>query len=341
MDAARPAGAGAAKAPFRVLANLFGIAFGLAGLAHAWSTAAASADVPAWPGDALWVLTALVWLVTVIAYVRDVVAGGRLRADLGDPIYGPYVSLVVIVPMMLGPALARHERGAGEAVFLAGLVATVLIGGWLIGDWIFVEARLEQLHPGYLLPTVAGAQIAAAGGAMLGHHRLAFCLFGLGMVCWVVLGSITWLRLFTQPALPPSLLPTMAIEVAPPAVTSDAWFVINGGRPDPIALMLAGYMLLMVLVQVRLAPAFLRSPFGPGTWAFAFAYASVFAVAIRWVAAVDAAHSDIWTYALLAVITLVIGALSVRTVAGLARGTFLPRFDCRRPSAPPTDRSSG
>jgi hypothetical protein len=36
--------------------------------------------------------------------------------------------------MMPGLALARHERGAGEAVFLAGLIATVLIGGWLTGD---------------------------------------------------------------------------------------------------------------------------------------------------------------------------------------------------------------
>lgn len=42
-------------------------------------------------------------------------------------------------------------------MFLAGLVATVLAGGWITGRWLAVPLPLERWHPGYQLPTVAGA----------------------------------------------------------------------------------------------------------------------------------------------------------------------------------------
>src|SRR5262249_53998671 len=146
------------------------------------------------------------------------------------------------------------------AVFLAGLAATTLIGAWVTGDWILGKGRLSQGHPRYLLPTVAAAQIAPPGAAALGPHPLALRPVRAGAVRCVVPGSVHRRRLFTQPGLPPALLPTMAIEAASAAVASDAWFSINGGRPGPLALMLGGYVLLMVMVQLRLVPAFLRAP---------------------------------------------------------------------------------
>jgi tellurite resistance protein len=81
----------------------------------------------------------------------------------------------------------------------------------------------------------------------------------------------------------------------------------------------------MVLVQVRLFPLYRTVPFGPGFWAFSFSYAAVFTVAIRWLAAEQTPNARTWTAALLAVLTLAFAALIARTVADLAKGTFLPR----------------
>jgi tellurite resistance protein TehA-like permease len=58
-------------------------------------------------------------------------------------------------------------------VFLTGLVLTVTYGGWLSGQWIIGDLRLDQWHAGYLLPTVAGGLVAAAGSATLGYVTLA------------------------------------------------------------------------------------------------------------------------------------------------------------------------
>ena len=95
----------------------------------------------------------------------------------------------------------------------------------------------------------------------------------------------------------------MAIELAPPVVAGNAWFLINGNRPDTLAYVLAGYALLMVLVQIRLIPLYTKVPFVTEMWAFSFSYAAAFDVGIRWLAAENAPGQRPLTYCLLAVIT--------------------------------------
>lgn len=317
MDRSRP--------HVRITPNLIGIAFGIAGLAQVWSTANAVAQSPEWVATSLWLLAGIAWLVTAGPYVVRGVLTRQLWADLADPIFSPFTALAFIVPMLLGVELARYQRGLGETVFFVALALTVLLGGWLSGGWIVVDANLAQWHPGYFLPTVAGGLIGAAGCAQLGYLSLARFMFGYGMICWLVLGSILLTRLFTQPRLPIPLLPTMAIEVAPPVVAGGAWFAINGSQPDAVALGLAGYGVLMVMVQLRLIPLYAGVPFGVGWWSFSFSYAAAFSVGIRWLGVEQVPGQQALTYLLLAVVTAGIAALLFRTVVGLRRGTFLPR----------------
>jgi tellurite resistance protein len=311
----------------RITPNLFGIAFGLAGLAECWDVAATTGGVPVWVGDISWSAAALVWAVLVVVYLRDARAHGSLGSELRDPVFAPFVVLVTIVPMLLGTTVAEHARITGVTVFAVAFFATVGLGGWLSGQWILSDIPLARWHPGYFLPTVAGGYLAATCCAQLGYDDLARVMFGYGTVCWLVLGSILLLRLFTQPLLPVSLLPTMAIEVAPPVVAGTSWFMINGGQVDGLALGLAGYSTLMVLVQLRLVEVYRTVPFGPGWWSFSFSYAAVFVNAIFWLSAENVPHRTAWTDVLLAVVTMAIAALAVRTGVALARGTFLPRIE--------------
>jgi tellurite resistance protein len=303
----------------RLTPNLFGIPFGLAGLAQCWQIAVATAGAPQAVADVWWLLAALAYLVVTVLYV-----GQRGTKDLADPIFSPFTALVAIVPMLLSVGLGVHAPTAGKIVYGVALAGTVLLGGWLTGNWILADLDFTQWHPAYFLPTAAGGLIAAAGAAGFGMHRLALVMLGYGVICWLVLSSILLLRLFAQPSLPPPLLPTMAIEVAPPVVAGNAYFVINGGHLDDLLLALTGYAVLMVLVQIRLIPAYRRAPFGPGWWSFSFSYAAVFAFALRWLRADDVPGRDAWTYGLLIVISLGILALAVRTGLALRAGRFFP-----------------
>jgi tellurite resistance protein len=308
-----------------VTANLFGVPFAFAGLAQCWSTAHVLGSVPAWPSRLLWVLTALIYLGLLVIYVRNVITTGRARTETGDRTFGPFTALILIVPLLLGVALAGAAPRAGMTIFLVSLIMVALYGGWISGQWIVQTVPLDRWHPGYFLPTVAGPLLAAGGCAALGLPGLARVMFGYGLVCWVVLGSIILVRLFTLPLPPAPLVPTLVIELAPPVVAGTAWFVINGNRADTPAQLLAGYAVLMVVVQLRLVPLYLRVPFVAGVWAFGFTGAATVTVIIRWLVAGQVPARQPLTYALLAVVTLGIVALGVRTVLGLVRGTFLPR----------------
>ncbi len=227
--------------------------------------------------------------------------------------------------MLLGVALAQQARAAGEIIFGCGAALTVLLGAWITAGWITLYGQLRRWHPGYFLPTAAGGLIAGGCSAALGFTTLSHVLFGLGAGSFVVLASIISLRLFVLPALPPHLLPTMAIEVAPPVVAGNTWFAINGGRVDMPVAILAGFAVLMLLVQLRLIPMYRTAPFGPGFWAFSFPLAAAVTFGLHWLAAEQVRGRTALGYTVVGILTAGFALLAAGTIAGLINGTFLPR----------------
>jgi len=312
-------------AALHLTANLFAVAFGLAGLAQAWSAVTQLAGSSDWPANVLWIVAAAAWLVTLAGYVTNVAAQRRWKTELSDPTFGPFTALIVIVPMLLGARLAEQARGAGEAVFGCSAVLVVLAGAWITGDWITCDGAIKRWHPGYFLPTAAGGLIAGNASAALGFTTLSRVLFGLGITSFAVLASIISLRLYVVPSLPPPLLPTIAIELAPPVVAGNCWFAINGGRVDIAAAVLGGFSLLMLLVQFRLVPLYRRATFGPGFWAFSFPFAAAVTYGVHWLAVEHVRSGAALGYALVGILTAGFALLAARTITGLIQGTFLPR----------------
>ncbi|HEX6527304.1 MAG TPA: hypothetical protein VF070_45935 [Streptosporangiaceae bacterium] len=306
-------------------ANLFAIPFGLTGLAQTWSAVTRLAGASDWLGNVLWIVAALAWLIILPAYLANVAEQGRWKTELSDPTFGPFTVLIVIVPMQLGARLAEDARGAGEVIFWVSVILVVLNGAWITGDWIVGDYDLRRWHPGYYLPTAAGGLIAGDAAAELGFTTLSHVLFGLGITSFIVLGSIIALRLYDVESLPPPLLPTIAIELAPPVVAGNTWFILNDGKIDTPASILAGLSLLWTLVQFRLIPLYRRAPFGLGYWAFCFPFAAAATYGVRWLAAEHVTGGAGLAYALVGVLTAGFALLAARTVTGLIDGTFLPR----------------
>src|ERR1700761_320144 len=310
----------------RIPPNFFGFGFGLAGLAEIWLVAASQHRAPAAVATALSALAGLVWLAVTVAYLAHLTTDRlALVHDLRDDIVAPFLALSVITPTLLAVVgVYPHDETAGRVLFNVFGVLTVLFGGWITGQWIVGRLSMDHMHPRDLLPTVAGGLVCSAGAAVVGEQRLALVMFGYGTISWLVIGSIVLGRLFLRPMLPVPLLPTLAIEVAPGAVASVAWFDAHGDRIDVPIMLLAGYGALMIVVQLRLLPVFLRLKFMPSTWAFAFSWAAVATAALYWLAATRPAGYRAEQYLVLVAITVLIGAIAVRTVIALVRGTLLP-----------------
>ena len=317
--------AGSQGKALHLTANLFAVPFGLVGLAQAWSAVTKLAGASALPGNVLWIIAAVAWLIILAAYLSNVAAQRRWKAELSDPTFGPFTALIVIVPMLLGARLAEQAKDAGQVVFWVSAALMVVTGAWITGDWITCDGGIRRWNPGYYLPTAAGGLLAGGASAVLGFPTVSRVLFGLGITSFVVLAPIISLRLYDVPSLPPPLLPTIAIELAPPVVAGNAWFEINGDKVDTPAAVLAGLSLLMLLVQLRLVPLYRRAPFGPGYWAFSFPYAAAVTYGVAWLDVEHANGAADVGYALVAILTTGFALLAARTVIGLVHGTFLPR----------------
>ena len=310
----------------RIPLNIFGMGFGIAGLATAWRIAVDQQLSPHEVSDILTSLAAVVWLFSVLLYLRyALTTRGGLASDLHDMTVGPFASLAFISPILLaGDGIAPYDRRVAAVIIDVFIVGIVLLGGWFTGTWMRGGTQLDRLHPGYFLPTVAGGLVASAGAAEVGQERLAQFMLGFGILSWIIVGSMILGRLIFRPALPDALAPTMAIEVAPAAVASLAYFFIHGDHITPFVTALAGYGLLMVVAQIALLGRYVRLKFSLATWAFTFSWAAVASTLLFWIAAEHLTGGRVLAYLVLACISVLVGAIATRTVVAIYLGRLLP-----------------
>lgn len=310
--------------------NRFGIPLGLAGLATAWHAAGAKLGTSAAIPGAIDILAAVVLL--VVGWLYAVQGPRRVVADLRDPVQAPFVAVPAITGMMLAAALASVAFAAGRVLVVIFLALTIGVGSYLVGWWIGGDADQVSVHPGYYLPTVAGGLVGVITLSEVHLRGLAEAAFGVGVLSWVLLGSVVLNRLVTARALPASLQPVTAIELAPPALAGVAWFALASHGTDLVAYAIGGYLVLMALVQVRLLPRYLKLRFSPGFWAFTFSYAIAVTLALEWIARTNPPGATGYAIGAITAITVFIGAIAVRTVIAVARGQFLVQLPDGLPS---------
>ncbi len=248
-----------------------------------------------------------------------------MLGDWRDGALSPFIPLAVIAPMILAVALSRFAFPAGRVLVVVFLALTVLLGGWLTGEWVYAGVPHDRVHPGYYLPTVAGGFVGAYCAALVGLHAIAEAAFGIGILCWVLLAALLLNRLMIRPALPGLLVPTLAIQLAPPVIAGVAYFGVAGSKIDFVAAALGGYAVLMLVVQLRFLPLYARQKFTFGFWAFTFTSAAAAIDALLWLSATRPAGTAAYAAVVLGLVTVLIGAIAVRTVIAIARGQFFPR----------------
>ncbi len=132
-------------------------------------------------------------------------------------------------------------------------------------------------------------------------------------------------RLYTLPAKPPALRPTLGIQLAPPAVGAIAYLSVNGGVPDLVAHALIGYALLQALLMLRLLPWILEQPFGASYWAFTFGATALATAPLRMVAHGDTGPMAVLAPYLFVGANIVVGLIALGTLRLIFQGRLLPK----------------
>lgn len=298
--------------------NLFGIAFGLAGLAGTWTTATAVHLAPEVFGDLLWIAAGAVWLTLLVRYFQR----PSIPTDLEHPVLGPFAALVPATGLLFGGRLAGETLLGGRILIGVMLVVGAVYAGWFLAHLLSGRLTLDDFHPGYLLPTVAAGLIAAQEAATVGWSGVAMGAFGVGVLFWGLTGAALLARLVVRPLAGP-ILPTMAIFAAPPAVAGNAWFVIDGGSLGGVAQLLLGTMVVVLLLQAFVVPAYGKLPFSLGFWALTFTTAASATYGVHWLAGTAVPGWKVLAWVAVGLASGIIGTIavaSVRFVVRSARG---------------------
>lgn len=308
----------------------FSLVMGLCGLSLAWHRAAHALGTAA-HAFALGVgaLAGAVFAALVLGgLLRWLRHPDAVREDLRHPVRHAFFAAVPVSLMLLVTVGVSFDapRPLWSLLWSLACVLQLAVTAWVLGRWLGSrDATPGALWPGVtpvLFIPVVGNVVAPLAGAPLGHAAWSVAQLGIGVFFWPVVLTLVLVRRLSHSPLPPRLLPSWCILLAPPAVVSLA--LLQLGAPQPAVLGVWGVGAFTLLWLIPLAPRLREVPFGLPWWALSFPLAAFTTLTLRLAQTLpEPGVMGLLAWTLLALATLVIGGLCAATVRGLWRGELL------------------
>lgn len=298
---------------------------GVGGLALAWRRAAKVWRLSEQPFHWLLGLAVALFVVVGVGYLAKwVLHPQAARAELGHPIRMAFVPTITISLLVLATGLTELAPQVARVLWWMGAVGHLVATVAVLSAW-FGRPDIGMTHvtPAWFIPIV-GNVITPLAAPAIGNLDLAWFAFGVGVVFWLALLPLVLQRLLLHdPGLPPKMLPTLAIFIAPPSVIALSWQALTGELADPVGRITYAVTLMFVVLLTAQAPRLARLPFALPFLAYTFPLAVAASVSIAMAGALPGVGYDVIAILLLAVATLVIAAVIARLLIAAARGQLL------------------
>ena len=304
--------------------TLFASVMGLGGMSLAWRRAVHTWEAPTWPADVFLATASVVLVLLLVLYAAKWARHpAAARAELRHPIRMTFAPTLTIALLVVATAARDVAPGAASALWWVGAVGHLVATVAVLSAW-FGRADIGHgvVTPAWFIPVV-GNVVTPLAARDLGSVELAWFAFGVGVVFWVALLPLVLQRLLLHDGgLPDKLLPTLAILIAPPAVSMLAWQSLTAEVGDPVGRILyAAAMFFFILLAVQFG-RLRRIPFALPYWAYTFPLAAAAAAAVT-VAGSDAVAGvayDVVAVLLLGGSTVLVLVVATLTLRAAARG---------------------
>lgn len=293
---------------------------GMAGLTLAWQKAHIVLGAPSMIGAGLRGAVSVLFVVLLVFHALKALRYPRAVAmEMRHPVRINFFPTVSISLLLL--AIAYLESAPEAAFWLWGVGAILHLGFTLaiFGSWLHhTHYDIKHANPAWFIPVV-GNIIVPVAGVRLASPELSWFFFSIGLVFWIVLSTIVLYRLFFHEALPARLAPTLFILLAPPSVGFIAYTNLTG-EIDAFARVLYYTALFLALLLASNAARFLRLPFFLSSWAYSFPLAALtLATLLMATRLADPPLFMSLGFALLALLSLVVAALTWRTLLAIGQ----------------------
>lgn len=299
--------------------SYFSMVMGLAGLSIAWQKAAHVLQADPWIGVAFGGIAGAVFLFQLAVYTLKLLRHpAAVQAEFAHPVKLHFFPTISISLILLSIVAAPHAPRLAEGLFIAGAPIQLLFTLLVLNSWFNrTHYEVAHLNPAWFIPIVGNVLVPIAGAA-LGYLETSWFFFSIGIVFWIVLFAIIVNRVLFHHPIPERLAPTLFILVAPPAVSFLAYMRLTGSL-DASARVLFYFALFMTLFMATQAPRLMRMKFYLSWWAYSFPLAAV--TIATWTMREATAHPVLSAlgWILIAVLSLVLAGLIVRTVLAVAR----------------------
>jgi tellurite resistance protein len=303
--------------------GLFGSVMGLTGLSVAWRFAGARYGFPPLISEAIGIIAVATFIVLAIAYLtKAATAPGKVVAEFHHPIAGNLFGTIPISLLLLPVVIAPVNLLVAQVMWFIGAVAMAVFA-WLIVDrWMSDRQQVAHATPAWIIPVVGLLDVPLAVPVLDLPPMHGVMMFGLavGLFFAVPLFTVIFSRLVFEPPMPDAMLPSLLILIAPFAVGFST-YAVTVGQVDRFAealFMLTLFLLSVLLGRLRQLRA--CCPFRVSWWAVSFPLAASSIAALRFAAANPSAITDAIALVLLALATVTIAGLLIRTLAGVAAG---------------------
>ena len=303
--------------------SFFGSVMGLTGLSIAWNLAHALFGLPLWISESIAALAVLAFVVLLVAYgVKAFFAPDRVVSEFHHPIagnlFGTFLISILLLPIVIAPVSLLIARG----LWGLGAAGMVLFAWTIVSRWMSDRQQTAHATPAWIVPVVGmlDVPLALPSLGLPPMPEVMILSLAVGLFFAVPVFTLIFSRLLFEAPMPDALQPTLLILVAPFAVGFSA-YVIAIGRIDLFAeslYFLTLFVLAVLVGRLRLLRG--GCPFRVTWWAVSFPLAASTIAALKF-----AAFDPNWfttgiAWLLLAVSTLTIAALLVRTLVGVGRG---------------------
>jgi tellurite resistance protein len=308
--------------------GLFGSVMGLTGLSIAWRLAHAHFGAPAWIADVIGVVAIVVFVAVALGYTTKLLtAPDAVRAEFRHPIAGSLFGTLLISLLLLPIVVAPINVTLARTLWVVGAIAMNGFAWLIVSRWMSSRQQAAHATPAWIVPVVGLLDVPLAVPSLglpadmyANVHQLMVLDLAVGLFFAVPLFTMIFSRLLFEEPMPDALQPTLLILVAPFAVGFSTYTVTTGdtGIFAQALYLLALFVLAVLLGRLRL----LRGccPFKFSWWSVSFPLAATSIAASRYATAFPGTIADAIALALLALATVAIAGLLVRTLIGLARG---------------------
>ncbi len=302
--------------------TFFAVVMGLAGVSLAWSRSAAVLGVPEAVGQTLFWVALVVYAAVLVAYVSKAVwYPEAVRAEFAHPVRLAFVPTITISLLLLAAAAHGTASGLAGPLWWIGAIGQLVLTLYVLSAWIGRPVfGLQHVTPAWFIPVVGMVAVPLAG-VEHASVEISWFFFSAGVVFWFALLPMVLTRLFVhdQP-VPPRLVPTLAVLIAPPAVAMLAYLrLVPDGFAGSVPRFLYYTALFFGLLFAAQADRLRRLPFFLSWWAYSFPLAALSASTTVMAGAIGGTFFTAAAWVLLVAVSTLVLVLAARTATDMLR----------------------